>query len=393
MTTINTNTTSTTAFVVTPDTTGTLVVKTGSGVGTTAMTLDSSQNATFAGTVGATGNVSTSGAYAFADSTTQNTAASGFGFKNRFINGAMILDQRNEGASKTFTAAAALAYSVDRWYGYCTGANVTGQQIAGTSPNADVYRFTGAASVTKIGFAQRIEALNSQDLAGNTASLSVDLANSVLTTVTWTAWYANTTDTFGTLASPTRTQISTGTFTVTSTLTRYSTQITIPSAATTGIEVEFSVGAQTSGTWTIGNAQLEKGPTATAFDYRPNAYNLMLCQRYYEKSFQQGTAPAQNIGVSNSAIRVPQLIGASTAQAGVFTLFYKVIKRVSPSVTFYNPLAANAQARNLTVSVDCSSTALVAASGDSVFYFSFTSGAGTAANNVIIVNYAADSEL
>ncbi len=51
MTTINTNTTATTAFVVTPDTTGTFVVKTGSGVGTTAMTLDSSQNATFAGDV------------------------------------------------------------------------------------------------------------------------------------------------------------------------------------------------------------------------------------------------------------------------------------------------------------------------------------------------------
>ncbi len=51
MTTINTNTTSTTAFIVTPDTTGTFVVKTGSGTGTTALTLDTSQNATFAGTV------------------------------------------------------------------------------------------------------------------------------------------------------------------------------------------------------------------------------------------------------------------------------------------------------------------------------------------------------
>lgn len=51
MTTINTNTSSTTAYVLTPDTTGTFVVKTGSGAGTTAMTLDSSQNATFAGTV------------------------------------------------------------------------------------------------------------------------------------------------------------------------------------------------------------------------------------------------------------------------------------------------------------------------------------------------------
>lgn len=47
MTTINTNTSATTAFVVTPDTTGTFVVNTGSGAGATAMTLDSSQNIQF----------------------------------------------------------------------------------------------------------------------------------------------------------------------------------------------------------------------------------------------------------------------------------------------------------------------------------------------------------
>lgn len=200
---------------------------------------------------------------------------------NKLINGAIGIDQRNAGAAQTITAGAALAYTVDRWYAYCTGANVTGQRVAGTAPNKFNYRFTGAASVTKIGFAQRIEAANCQDLAGQTATLSVDLANSLLTTVTWTAWYANTEDTFGTLASPTRTQIATGTFTVTSTLTRYSTQISIPSAATTGIEIEFSVGAQTSGTWTIGRAQLEVGGVATAFEYREVASELARCQRYF----------------------------------------------------------------------------------------------------------------
>lgn len=338
------------------------------------------------------GNVTTGTAYGFADATTQNTAASGFGFKNRFINGAMTLDQRNEGAAKTYTAGGALSYCVDRWYGYCTGANVTGQQVAGTTPNADVYRFTGAASVTKIGFAQRIEAANSQDMAGNTCSLSVDLANSVLTTVTWTAWYANTTDTFGTLASPTRTQIATGTWTVSSTLTRYSTQISVPSAAITGIEIEFSVGAQTSGTWTIGNAQFEKGPTATAFNYVPNATTLSLAQRYYEKSFQQGVAPAQNAG-GNNAIRNPQLVAASTAQLATFTFTYKTTKRTGPSITFYNPAAANAQARNIAANVDCSATTAGANSNDSIFYYSFTSGAGTSANQVISVHYTADAEM
>ena len=218
---------------------------------------------------------------------------------NRIINGAMNIDQRNAGASQTITAAAALAYTVDRWYAYCTGANVTGQRVANTgtttAPSQYAYQFTGAASVTAIGFAQRIEAVNCYDLAGTTATLSVNLSNSLLTTVTWTAYYANTADTFGTLASPTRTQIATGTFTVTSTITRYSTQITVPSAATTGIEIVFTVGAQTSGTWVIGNVQLEAGSMMSYFERRLVGQELSLCQRYFFSTFPLGTAPAQNI--------------------------------------------------------------------------------------------------
>jgi len=217
----------------------------------------------------------------FNDGSTQNTRPA-VGFRNRIINGDMRIDQRNAGASQTFTAAAALAYSVDRFYGYCTGANVTGARVAGATPNEFAYRFTGAASVTAIGFGTRLEATNTTDLAGSTATLSVQLANSLLSTVTWTAFYATTADAFGTLASPTRTQIATGTFTVTSTLTTYSAQISVPSAATTGIEIVFTVGAQISGTWTIDNVQLEAGSTATDFERRPIGTELALCQRYYE---------------------------------------------------------------------------------------------------------------
>lgn len=218
----------------------------------------------------------------FNDGSLQKTSAQ-TGFRNRIINGDMRIDQRNAGATQTFTAAAALAYSVDRFYGYCTGANVTGARVAGTAPNEFVYRYTGAASVTAIGFGTRLEATNTTDLAGSTATLSVQLANSLLTSVTWTAYYATTADAFGTLASPTRTQIATGTFTVTSTLTTYSAQISVPSAATTGIEIVFTVGAQISGTWTIDNVQLEAGSTATEFERRPIGTELALCQRYCYK--------------------------------------------------------------------------------------------------------------
>jgi hypothetical protein len=231
------------------------------------------------------------------------------GFRNRIINGDMRIDQRNAGASQTFTAAAVLAYSVDRFYGYCTGANVTGARVAGTAPNEFVYQFTGAASVTGIGFGTRLEATNIIDLAGSTATLSVQLANSLLTTVTWTAFYATTVDAFGSNLSPTRTQIATGTFTVTSALTTYSAQISVPSAATTGIEILFTVGAQTSGTWTIDNVQLEAGSTATDFERRPIGTELALCQRYYLK-----TKPTLNNRYGNGR-------ATSTTQALIVTHF------------------------------------------------------------------------
>ena len=229
----------------------------------------------------------------FPDLSVQPIAAGAytFGFKNRIINGGMQIAQRGTSATITAGSTIAAGYStVDRFYVYCTGANVTAAQVAGSGSTKNRLQITGAASVTAIGIGQRIEQLNSYDMAGSTATLSVDISNSLLTTVTWTASYATTTaDTFGTLASPTVTQIATGTFTVTSSLTRYSTQISIPAAATTGIQIVFTVGAQTSGTWVIGNIQLEESPTATSFDVRPYTTELQLCQRYYFKISDQSS--------------------------------------------------------------------------------------------------------
>ena len=89
-----------------------------------------------------------------ANAAAANSAA---GFRNRIINGDMRIDQRNAGIPQTFTAAAAAAYSVDRFYGFSTGANVTGQRAPGAGADQYLYQFTGAASTTAITFGQRIE--------------------------------------------------------------------------------------------------------------------------------------------------------------------------------------------------------------------------------------------
>jgi hypothetical protein len=368
---------------------GDFTISQGTGtLGTTGATL---------GTYGGATSVPVLAINAKGQVTSTGTAAitSGFtGFRNRIINGDMRIDQRNAGASQTFTAAAALAYSVDRFYGYCTGANVTGQRVAGTAPNEFVYRFTGAASVTAIGFGTRLEATNTTDLAGSTATLSVQLANSLLTTVTWTAYYANTADAFGTLASPTRTQIATGTFTVTSTLTTYSAQISVPSAATTGIEIVFTVGAQTSGTWTIDNVQLEAGSTATEFERRPYGTELMLCQRYFEKSAGQSTsisASSQNTLIAN--------VPSTSIANGVYyyNAKFAVTKRTSATVTTY-PYTTPSNTTRLS---NDNGTDFGANSGnvgiatDSMFAINNLSGGAitTGAQLIIIGNWYASAEL
>jgi hypothetical protein len=250
----------------------------------------------------------------------QFSTANSFGLHNRLINGAVAIDQRNAGASQTVTAAAALAYTVDRWYAYSTGANVTGQRVAGLGALQYLYQFTGAASTTAIGFGQRIEAANSYDLNNTTVTLSAFLANSLLSTVTWTAYYATTADTFGTLASPTRTQIATGTWTVSSSLARYTANIVVPAAATTGIEIVFTVGAQTSGTWQIGAVQFEPGTVATPFERRPIGAELALCQRYL---------PAYN--ATTADYPVPALGQVYSTTQAIITYTFGVQPRVAPT--------------------------------------------------------------
>ncbi len=301
--------------------------------------------------------------------------------RNALINGNFKIDQRNAGVAQTITAGAALAYTLDRWYAYCTGANVTTQQIASSGENR--LRFTGLASNTAIGLGQRIEDVNCMDLAGNTATLSCKLSSTSLTSITWTAYYANTADTFGTLASPTKTQIATGTFTITSTEATYSTNISIPAPATTGIEIVFTGGALLgTQTLTIGDVQLEKGSVRTEFEVRPYGLELALCQRYYAKTFDNQTAPAQNAGTTNAA-------GARatvTAQPIQFNWCLPETMRGSPTVTTYNTTAANAN-----WSANPSSPTVVVSVGTEVITIFGTTN--TVAGNGYTIHATASAEL
>jgi len=283
---------------------------------------------------------------------------------NRVINGGMVIDQRNEGASLTYTNGSTIQYGVDQWYGWVTGANCTGARVAGSGRDQYRYQFTGAASVTAVGFGQKIEQADTYDLVSQTVTLGVDLAMSAGGTVTWTIYRPSATaNTFGTAAPPggTRTSEATGTFTATSTVTRFTTTLTLSSSANQGLEIVFSIGAlAAAATWTIGNVQLELGSSASAFERRGYADELQRCQRFYAKSYAPGTAPGT---VVTSGVSIDRIPTGTASPTGLNTSLPVTMFR-TPSMVWYSSATLNASSnvRDTTTAADVPTTGTTAES-------------------------------
>ena len=149
--------------------------------------------------------------------------------------------------------------------------------------------FTGAASTTAIYLLQRLESLDTNRLKNKTVTFSCEISNSLLTSVIWEVFRPTTTDNaHGTIATPTQTLIASGTFTVSSTLTRYSATFALPDLASRGLEIRLRVGAQTSGTWVVSQLQLEEGSVATDFNCDDYGQELRKCLRYYRQTYGAG---------------------------------------------------------------------------------------------------------
>ena len=275
------------------------------------------------------------------------------GFKNRIINGAMVISQRGT----SFASPANGDYTLDRWqYISSQSAKAAITQDTSVYPvgfNSSLKATSSSAYTVgaseKFTIRQCIEGLNITDLAWGTANAK---------TVTLSAWvYSSLTGTFGgslynydtNYFYPFSYSIPTA-----NTWTQISVTITGPTSGTWyttntgGIEVGFSLGAGstvsgTAGTWGstayfsatgatsvvgtngatfyITGVQLEKGSVATAFDYRPYSTELALCQRYY---FQD----------SGGGGSVGFMYHASTVDPNVHCIYpYKVTVRATPTIT------------------------------------------------------------
>jgi hypothetical protein len=186
-----------------------------------------------------------------------------FGFKSRIINGQLLINQR--AVSGTVTLAAG-AYGHDRFKGGASGCTYT----FATSNNVTTLTISAGSLI------QVVEGLN---LESGTYTLS------------WT----------GTAQG----KIGTGSFSASG--------VTGSITGGTNTNIEFNTG-------TLSLPQLEKGSTATSFDYRPYGTELALCQRYYEVYYSDTVAqPA---------------ISLSTGYAGAFPWFwqFKQEKRAQATV-------------------------------------------------------------
>lgn len=165
--------------------------------------------------------------------------------------------------------------------------------------------------------------------------------------------------------------------------------ITGQTAGTT-MSIEFGNGASAG---TLGTVQLEVGTAdPTDFEKRTFQQELALCQRYYWKSFPYATAPAQATGGQVGAIGyLVRLAGINYDSAGVI---FPVVMRATPTVTFYNPSAANAKWRNFNVPADSSTSAAATFyASDRGFMAQNQQVAGDALSHSIGIHATAEIEL
>jgi hypothetical protein len=284
-------------------------------------------------------------------------------FKNRIINGNMVIDQRNGGASVS-TVASGTPYTLDRWsYQASQTSKFTIQQNAGSvTPPTGFINYLGVTSTSAYAITssdyfilrQPIEGLNVADLAWGTANAkTVTLSFQV---------YSSLTGTFGgSLENSANSRSYPFSYTVSSANTWTSVSVTIAGDTTgtwlttngTGIFVYFGLGvgstySNTAGAWAAGNylsatgatsvvgtsgakfyitgVQLEVGSSATGFEYVDYANQLLMCQRYYETTAYPDVTQSLNTVVTTVVTSSGNTCGAR---------FY-VMKRTAPTVVLYS---------------------------------------------------------
>jgi len=261
------------------------------------------------------------------------SSANTFGFKNRIINGAFNVGQYTGGSASGSTNCS--VYVTDRWIGQGSGATcaITSTVASTTLPTSSVPQkalTVTANDASNVGLvvAQRIEAINVADLHNQTVAVQAYVATSNSATVTWTAYYANTANTWqavgsGTAITSSATSIATGTFTTTASIALKTLTFSLgTNASANGLMFVFSCTSTATSSITITGVQLEKGTATTAFDYRPYTTELTLASRYYGfYGTVVGTSTFINPIIPRTAMRTNATVSAVSTPAGAGAVY------------------------------------------------------------------------
>jgi len=324
--------------------------------------------------------------------------------KNRLINGAMVIDQRNAGA--LVNPAVNGSYYLDRWTVASTSASKfsIGQNAGSVTPPTGFINYLGITSLaaTSLGatdqyfLQQNIEGLNCTDLAWGTANAkTVTLSFQV---------YSSLTGTFGGAllnSAQNRSYPFSYSIPVANTWTTISITIAGDTTGTwlttngTGIRVTFGLGvgstySGTAGSWAgslyysatgatsvvgtngatfyITGVQLEVGSSATGYEYRQYGTELALCQRYYYR-----------ISPNVATGQLVPYIWAATTTTSYGSMSFPVQMRTAPTALEQDGTAGNYRLFIANTGTICSAVPAFSSATSQNILISFTVASGLVA--------------
>lgn len=257
--------------------------------------------------------------------------------KNKLINGNFDFWQRSSSLAITGSE-----YVADRWYSHEGSGGVAtisrqeftlGQTDVPNNPKYFMRHNQTTGGTGDVGFEQRIESvrtLNDQEIIvsflAKVGSGSMDIVPQL-------------TQHFGTSGSPSSDVLTAETAISINTLwNKYEVIFDVPSIngkvlgtnENDFLSLQLLCPESTIFTLDVAQVQFEKGNIATEYDNRPLGYELSLCQRYYEKSFDIDVTPDDGLDLKGDLVSAAYATSAVAAHVE-----FKITKRRSPSISFY----------------------------------------------------------
>lgn len=140
---------------------------------------------------------------------------------------------------------------------------------------------------------------------------------------------------------------------------------------------------------------LMSGDIATRPAPKTFAQTVIDCETYFWKTFATNVQPAQAAGINTGEIQFPASVSGNLPNYSQ-SVHFPGVMRATPMITFYNPVSANALARDESINFDCTSVSAlnvtskgftVSTNGSAVF------GGITAPGDRLGVHVVADARL